>query len=46
VIERLGDVLVQRGLITKEQLDEALATQRTGGRRLGAILLAMGAITQ
>jgi type II secretory ATPase GspE/PulE/Tfp pilus assembly ATPase PilB-like protein len=44
--ERLGDVLVHRGLITREQLDEALARQRVFGRRLGELLLSMGAITQ
>jgi type IV pilus assembly protein PilB len=44
--QRLGDVLVQRGLITQEQLDEALSRQRMGGRRLGELLLSMGAITQ
>ena len=46
VPQRLGDVLVQRGLITREQLDEALSRQRMGGRRLGELLLSMGAITQ
>jgi len=46
VPQRLGDVLVQRGLITREQLDEALSRQRIGGRRLGELLLSMGAITQ
>lgn len=44
--QRLGDVLVQRGLVTCEQLDDALARQRVGGRRLGELLLGMGAITQ
>ena len=44
--QRLGEVLVQRGLVTREQLDEALARQRVSGRRVGELLLAMGAITQ
>jgi type IV pilus assembly protein PilB len=44
--QRLGDVLIQRGLVTREQLDEALAHQPVDGRRLGELLLAMGAITQ
>jgi type II secretory ATPase GspE/PulE/Tfp pilus assembly ATPase PilB-like protein len=38
--------LVQRGLVSPEQLDEALARQRAGGHRLGELLLSMGAITQ
>ena len=44
--QRLGEVLVQRGLVTREQLDEALARQRAGGHRIGELLLRMGAITQ
>ena len=44
--QRLGDVLVERELITREQLDEALARHRLNGRRLGEVLLSMGAITQ
>jgi type II secretory ATPase GspE/PulE/Tfp pilus assembly ATPase PilB-like protein len=44
--QRLSDVLLQRGLITRGQLDEALARHRATGRRLGEVLLAMGAITQ
>jgi type IV pilus assembly protein PilB len=42
----LGDVLLERELITREQLDEALARHRLNGRRLGEVLLSMGAITQ
>jgi type II secretory ATPase GspE/PulE/Tfp pilus assembly ATPase PilB-like protein len=44
--ERLGDMLVQRELITPAQLDEALTRHRASGRRLGEVLLSMGAITQ
>jgi type II secretory ATPase GspE/PulE/Tfp pilus assembly ATPase PilB-like protein len=44
--QRLGDVLLQRELVTRPQLDEALARQRVGGRRLGEVLLSMGVITQ
>ena len=44
--QRLGDVLLERELITREQLDEALARHRLNGRRLGEVLLSMGAITQ
>jgi type II secretory ATPase GspE/PulE/Tfp pilus assembly ATPase PilB-like protein len=42
----LGEVLVQRGLVTREQLDDALARQRVSGRRLGEVLLSMGTIGQ
>ena len=44
--QRLGDVLIERELITREQLDEALARHQLNGRRLGEVLLSMGAITQ
>jgi type II secretory ATPase GspE/PulE/Tfp pilus assembly ATPase PilB-like protein len=44
--DRLGDVLVERGLITLDQLNEALVRQRAGGHRLGELLLSMGAINQ
>jgi len=43
---RLGDMLVQAGLITPEQLNEALGRQRGTGKRLGQILLEEGYITQ
>ena len=44
--QRLGDVLLQHGLVTREQLDEALARHQGSGRRLGEVLLSLGAITR
>jgi type IV pilus assembly protein PilB len=44
--ERLGDLLVAAGVITKEQLHEALAVQRTRRRRLGRVLVEMGMATE
>jgi glycosyltransferase XagB len=38
----LGSILVENGLITREQLSEALANQSRWGSRLGDIVLAMG----
>ena len=32
---RLGDLLVHENIISSEQLDNALAAQRTSGRKLG-----------
>jgi hypothetical protein len=43
-VSRLGALLVHRKLITGPVLERALAGQRESGRRLGAELLAMGAI--
>ncbi|MFP4494106.1 MAG: glycosyltransferase, partial [Puniceicoccaceae bacterium] len=36
---RLGEILVERGLVTQAQLDEALAEQEKSGRKLGEILV-------
>ena len=41
----LGRLLVERGVISDEQLDAALAVQRTEGRMLGEILTARGWVT-
>jgi hypothetical protein len=42
---RLGDLLVKKGLVKPEQIDEALRIQVGGNRRLGYILIKMGIIT-
>ncbi len=39
---RLGDLLLQQGLITPQQLEVALAEQKRAYRPLGAILLSLG----
>jgi type IV pilus assembly protein PilB len=39
---RLGDVLVRRNVATREQIDEALATQVESGGKLGDILVKQG----
>jgi len=38
---RLGEILLARGLVTREQLEQALRAQVGGVRRLGAILVRM-----
>ncbi len=43
-VSRLGALLVHRRLITMATLDAALARQGSSGRRLGAELVAMGAL--
>ncbi|MFH2005670.1 MAG: DUF4388 domain-containing protein [bacterium] len=42
--DRLGALMYRLGLVTKEQLREALK-QQTGERRLGSVLIDMGVIT-
>jgi hypothetical protein len=41
----LGEILLERGLITKPQLDQALRVQVGGMRRLGSILVRMKLLT-
>jgi type IV pilus assembly protein PilB len=43
---RLGDLLVREGLITREQLDQALAEQRNTGARLGYCLVKLGLVQE
>ncbi|MDD2998844.1 MAG: ATPase, T2SS/T4P/T4SS family [Candidatus Riflebacteria bacterium] len=40
--KRLGDILVEAGLIDGEQLQEALSKQKTLGKRLGRVLVETG----
>ena len=44
--KRLGDILVDAGLITSEQLQEALSKQKTMGKRLGKVLVETGFATE
>ncbi len=39
---RLGDMLVEAGMLTQHRLDQALQEQKTSGRRLGEILMTRG----
>jgi type IV pilus assembly protein PilB len=43
---RLGELLVEAGLLTQEKLTEALNSQKNTGKRLGQILMEMSAITE
>jgi len=43
---RLGDIFVERGFVTQEELDEALTRQRQTGERLGEALVAQGVISK
>ncbi|WP_346380233.1 GspE/PulE family protein [Acidithiobacillus sp.] len=43
---RLGDLLVQNGIITSAQLDMALTQQRESGRKLGQELIAQHLVTE
>ncbi len=41
---RLGDVLLDQGLITKDQLEQALSDQKASGKLLGELLVERGLI--
>ena len=41
----LGDTLLNAGLVTRPQLDEALAVQNTTGQKLGQTLVSLGYLT-
>jgi type IV pilus assembly protein PilB len=46
VRKRLGELLVEAGLITKEQLEKALAEHRRTGERLGKVLVRQGLVKE
>ncbi len=43
---RLGRLLVNRGYISEQQLDDALSLQRSTGQRLGEVLVSQGLLTE
>ncbi|NPV01724.1 MAG: hypothetical protein HPY53_10130 [Brevinematales bacterium] len=44
---KLGEYLIQEGMITEEQLNEALAKQSAGEqKKLGVVLLEMGFLNE
>ncbi len=44
--KKLGDILVQKGIITQDQLTKALETQKKNPNRLGKILIDAGLMTE
>ncbi|HWA16450.1 MAG TPA: type IV-A pilus assembly ATPase PilB, partial [Gemmatimonadales bacterium] len=44
--DRLGDILIREGLITREQLGSALAEQKSSGHRLGYVLVKLGLVQE
>ena len=45
-VDRLGEILVRENLITREQLSQALAEQKSSGNRLGYVLVKMGLVPE
>ncbi|MCG7584295.1 GspE/PulE family protein [Photobacterium sp. OFAV2-7] len=44
--KRLGDLLVEEGIVTQDQLEQALGKQQTTGRKLGDTLISMGFLSE
>jgi len=44
--ERLGEVLIREGLLTRAKCDQALAEQRASGHRLGYVLVKLGLVAE
>ena len=44
--KKIGEILVAQGKVTKEQIDEALAIQKTDARNIGKILVSLGYISE
>lgn len=44
--KRLGDLLVEEGIINDQQVEQALATQKQTGRKLGDTLIQLGFLTE
>lgn len=43
---RIGEILVEAGLLSQSQLEQALFAQRKDGRKLGQVLLEMGLVSE
>ena len=43
---QIGELLLRENLITREQLDKALAEQQQGGTRIGFTLVSNGALSE
>jgi type IV pilus assembly protein PilB len=44
--DRLGEILIREGLITRDQLTAALAEQKSSGHRLGYVLVKLGLVQE
>lgn len=44
--KRLGDLLVEEGIVTDEQIGQALAAQKNTGRKLGDTLIELGFLSE
>ena len=45
-MKQLGDILLEQGLVSREQLDEAFVEQQRLGKALGRVLVELGIVTE
>jgi type IV pilus assembly protein PilB len=43
---RIGDLLINKGLLTKEKVEEAIVLQKKSGKRLGQIIVSKGWVSE
>jgi len=46
ITKRIGEVLLERGVITQHELDKALAHQKAQGGLMGQVLIQLGFVTE
>ena len=46
ITKRIGEVLLERGLITRKKLEEALGYQKEHGGLMGRVLIKLGMVTE
>lgn len=46
VRKKIGEILLEQGLVTQEQLDDALSEQKVTGEKLGEVLVRKGALSR
>ena len=46
ITKRLGEVLLERGVVTRPELEQALAHQQSHGGLLGQVLIQLGFVTE
>ena len=46
ITKKIGEVLIERSVITREQLDKALAKQKESGGTIGQVLIQLGFVNE
>ena len=46
ITKRIGDILLERGIVNRQELEQALAHQKEHGGLLGQVLVELGTVTE